>query len=106
MIAAYGGGVWFLILPYKLCYTEDNILQPPQDDSEKNRKFSYVELNSEKYIWIVQPNGKKYSAAGMLESLLSSATSKTFLHLRFISLCNISFKTNLPFKTLSPNEVK
>lgn len=83
MITAYGGGVLFLTLPYKLCRTEDNVLQLPQD-SEKTRKFSYVELNGKKYFWIVQPNGKKYSAAGMLESLLPSATSKMFLHVGFM----------------------
>lgn len=83
MVTAYGGGVLFLTLPYKLCHTEDNVLQLPQD-SETNRKFSYVELNGEKYFWIVQPNGKKYSAAGMLESILPSATSKMFLRVGFM----------------------
>lgn len=82
-----GSGRGVLPLPSELCCTGDEILQPSQDRGEKIKKIQ-VELDPEKYFWMLQPNGKKSSAAGMLGNLFPAATPKLFLGSRDSAVFN------------------
>lgn len=88
------------------CSAQRTIYSSLHKKVEKNpRKFCYIELNSEKYAWIIQPNGQKYGAAGMLEILLPSAVSKTSAFEAHVTLPYF-IQNKPPSTTLSLNEME